>query len=172
MGSYVQLPALAPAIRDEFRRLDPGLTIQIDTLEQRVSKLQSKPRFQSLLLGGFAAAGLILSAIGLYGVIALLVTQRTSEIGIRMALGATPGNIRNMVLSQAASWLLTGIAAGSLAAVASARLIDSLLFGTSPMAPMPLIGALASLSAAVLLAAWLPARRAARTDPTRALRYE
>ena len=165
-------PALAPAIRDEFRRLDPGLTIQIDTLEQRVSQLQSKPRFHSLLLGGFAAAGLILSAIGLYGVIALLVTQRTAEIGIRMALGATPANIRNSVLSQAASWLFAGIGIGSLGAAASVKLIESLLFGTSPMAPLPIIGAVASLSAAVLLAAWLPARRAARTEPTRALRYQ
>ncbi len=165
-------PALAPAIRDEFRRLDPGLTIQIDTLEQRVSKLQSKPRFQSLLLGGFAGAGLILSAIGLYGVIALLVTQRTSEIGIRMALGATPANIRNMVLSQATSWLIAGIGIGSVAAAASAKLIESLLFGTGPVAPLPIIGALVSLSTAVLVAAWLPARRAARTEPTRALRYE
>jgi len=165
-------PAIAPAIRDEFRRLDPRLTVQIDTLEERVGALQSKPRFQTLLLGGFALAGLLLSAIGLYGVIALLVAQRTPEIGVRMALGATPRDVLQMVLSQAGIWLICGLAIGLAAAAGSARWIESLLFGTTPRDPLPIVAAALALSAAGLLASWLPARRAARVEPVQALRYE
>jgi predicted permease len=162
-------PALAPAIRDTFRQLDPRLTVQIDTLDQRVSGLRTKPRFQTLLLGGFALAGLLLAAIGLYGVMALLVTQRTREIGIRMAIGATPGAIRTLVLRQAAVWLVTGIGAGLAAAAAAKSLIESHLYGTPPTARMPILAAVTALAAAALLAAWLPARRAATLDPLRAL---
>jgi len=165
-------PAIVPVIRDEIRRVDPRLTVQVDTVEQRVGKLQAKPRFQTLLLGGFALAGLLLTAIGLYGVIALLVAQRTPEIGIRMALGATSADVRRMILSQAGAWLGAGLSLGLMAAVAARRLIESLLFGTAPDAPVPLLAAVAALSAAAMLAAWLPARRAARIDPVRALRYE
>ncbi|MBI2687801.1 MAG: ABC transporter permease [Acidobacteria bacterium] len=165
-------PAISAAVRDEFRRLDPRLTVQIDTLDQRVGKLQSRPRFQALLLGGFAFSGLLLAAIGLYGVIALLVAQRTPEIGVRMALGATPGDVLRMVLSQAGVWLAIGLVLGLAAAAASAKLIESLLFGTTPDAPAPIAGAVLALSAAALLAGWLPARRAARVEPVQALRYE
>ncbi|HEU0124087.1 MAG TPA: ABC transporter permease [Bryobacteraceae bacterium] len=164
--------AIVPLIREEFRRLDPRLTVQIDTLDERVSKLQARPRFQTLLLGGFAGAGLLLAGIGLYGVIALLVTQRTAEIGIRMALGATPGDVRSMVLRQAGGWLAAGVMVGLAAATASRKLLESLLFGTAPDAPGPVVLAVVTLSAAALLAGWLPARRAARIEPVRALRYE
>lgn len=165
-------PAIAPAIREEFRRLDPRLTVQIDTLDQRVGKLQSRPRFQTLLLGGFALSGLLLAAIGLYGVVALLVAQRTPEIGVRMALGATPGDVLRMVLSQAGIWLAVGLAAGLAAAAVSAKLIESLLYGTTPRDPLPIAGAVLALSVATLVAGWLPARRAARVEPVTALRYE
>jgi ABC-type antimicrobial peptide transport system permease subunit len=165
-------PALAPALRDEFRRLDPRVTVQIDTLNERIAKLQAKPRFQTLLLGGFALAGLLLAAIGLYGVIALLVTQRIPEIGIRVALGATPSNVRRMVLGQAGVWLAAGLALGAAGAAAARKAIESLLFGTPPNAPLPLLAAIALLSVVGLAAAWLPARRAARVEPVQALRYE
>ena len=165
-------PALAAAIRDEFRQLDPRLTVQIDTVDQRVSSLRTKPRFQTLLLGGFALAGLLLAAIGLYGVIALLVVQRTREIGIRMAIGATPGAIRNMVLRQASGWLAAGIAVGLVAAAGSVKLIESQLYGTPTTSVLPPAVAVAVLCGAGLVAAWLPARRAARVEPVRALRCE
>lgn len=165
-------PALGPAIRDEFRQMDPRLTLQIDTLDQKVRSLRAKPRFQTLLLGGFALAGLTLAGIGLYGVIALLVAQRTREIGIRMAIGATPAGIRNMVLRQATMWLAAGIALGSFAALGSARLIESQLYGTAPTAMLPFFAAVAVLGGVGLAAAWLPARRAARVEPVTALRYE
>jgi ABC-type antimicrobial peptide transport system permease subunit len=165
-------PALAAAIRDEFRQLDPRLTVQIDTVDQRVSSLRTKPRFQTLLLGGFALAGLLLAAIGLYGVIALLVTQRTREIGIRMAIGATPGAIRSMVLRQASGWLVAGIAVGLVAAAGSVKLIESQLYGTPSTSILPAAVAVAVLCGAGLVAAWVPARRAARVEPVRALRCE
>lgn len=165
-------PALIPAVREEFRQLDPRLTLQINTLDEQVSSLRARPRFQTLLLGGFALGGLLLAAIGLSGVMGLLVTQRTPEIGIRMALGATPTNVRRMILSQAGAWLGAGLLLGLMAAVAARKLIESLLFGTAPDAPLPLLAAVAALSATAMLAAWLPARRAARVEPVRALRYE
>jgi len=165
-------PALAPAIREEFRQLDPRLTVQIDTLDEQVRNLRTKPRFQTLLLGGFAIGGLLLAAIGLSGVMGLLVTQRTREIGIRMALGATPGAVRRMILSQAGAWLGAGLLIGLTAAAAARKLIESLLFGTAPDAPLPIIAAVVALSATAMIAAWLPARRAARLEPVRALRHE
>lgn len=165
-------PALAPAIRDEFRRLDPRLTVQIETLDQRVGKLRARPRFQTLLLGGFAATGLLLAAIGLYGVIALLVTRQLPEIGIRLALGASPAQVRAMVLGTAARWLAAGLALGLAAAAASARWISGMLFETDVSAPLPVLAAVVTLLLAGLLAAWIPARRAARTDPVQALRWD
>jgi ABC-type antimicrobial peptide transport system permease subunit len=146
--------------------------VQIDTVDQRVSSLRTKPRFQTLLLGGFALAGLLLAAIGLYGVIALLVTQRTREIGIRMAIGATPGAIRSMVLRQASGWLVAGIAVGLVAAAGSVKLIESQLYGTPSTSILPAAVAVAVLCGAGLVAAWVPARRAARVEPVRALRCE
>ena len=99
-------------------------------------------------------------------------TQRTAEIGIRMALGATPADVRRMILSQAGAWLGAGLFLGVMTAAAARRLIESMLFGTAPDAPLPILAAVVALSAAALLAAWLPARRAARVEPVRALRCE
>jgi hypothetical protein len=163
---------LAGAIREEFRQVDPRLTVQIDTLDDRVRQLQARPRFQTLLLGGFAGAGLLLAAIGIYGVIALLVAQRTPEIGVRMALGATPGAIGGLVLGQAGRWLAAGTVLGLAGAAGAVRYLESQLFGTAPTAPVPLVAAVVLLGVAALAAAWVPARRAARVDPVQALRYE
>lgn len=151
-------PALAPAIRAEFQQLDPRLTVQIETLESRVSKLQSKPRFQTLLLSAFAAIGLLLSAIGLYGVVALLISQRAEEFAIRQALGATPADIEKLILRQATNWLTAGLGLGLLIAMASAKAIESLLFNTPPTAALPIAAAALTLTATTYLAARLPAR--------------
>ncbi len=170
---YVLLRAdtrVMPFVREAFRELDPRLTVQFETLDDRVRHMRARPRFQSMLLGGFAVAGLILAAIGLYGVMALLTAQRTSEIGVRMALGATAGNIRAMVLRQVGWWTATGVAIGLCGATACARLIEGLLYGVKATAPLPLAGAVVTLTLAALAAAWTPARRASHVAPVEALR--
>ncbi len=170
---YVLLRAdtrVMPFVRETFRELDPRLTIQFEALDDRVRNMRARPRFQSMLLGGFAVAGLVLAAVGLYGVMALLTAQRTGEIGVRIALGATTGDIRVMVLRQAGWWTVAGVVIGLCGAAACARLIEGLLYGVKPMAPLPLAVAVLSLTFAALLAAWLPARRASLVSPVEALR--
>lgn len=170
---YVLLRADArvmPFVREAFRELDPRLTVQFETLDERVRNMRARPRFQSMLLGGFAVAGLVLAAIGLYGVMALLTAQRPGEIGVPMALGATAGDIRAMVLRQARAWSIVGSAIGLCGAGACARLIEGLLYEVKPTAPLPLAGAVLSLTLSVWVAAWLPARRASQVAPLEALR--
>ncbi len=170
---YVLLRAdtrVMPLVREAFRELDPRLTMQLETLDDRVRNMRTRPRFQSMLLGGFAVTGLVLAAIGLYGVMALLTAQRTGEIGVRMALGATAGDISAMVLRQAGWWTAAGIAAGLCGAAACARSIEGLLYGVKVTAPLPLAGAVACLTVTALAAAFAPARRASRVAPFEALR--
>jgi putative ABC transport system permease protein len=164
--------ALARWVRATVTALDPALPVDLETLDQRVGKLAQRPRFNAWLLGLFAAMGLLLSAIGLYGVVSFLVAQRTREIGVRMALGATPGAIVQLVLGHAVRWTLAGAALGAAASLFAARLLAALLFQVSARDPWILAAAIAALSATALLAAWVPSRRAARVDPIQALRQE
>ncbi|MBM3783221.1 MAG: FtsX-like permease family protein [Acidobacteria bacterium] len=159
-----------PFAREVFRTLDPRLVVEVESLDERVGKHRERPRFRTLLLGGFAVTGLLLAAIGLYGVIALLTAQRTGEIGIRIALGATAGAIRTMVLRQAGAWTLAGVALGLAGAAAVSDWLRTLLFEVKPSAPGPLLAAVAVLLLAAFAAAWLPARRASRVEPVQALR--
>jgi predicted permease len=164
--------ALARWVRATVAALDPTLPVDIETLDQRVGKLAQRPRFNAWLLGLFAAMGLLLSAIGLYGVISFLVAQRTQEIGVRMALGATPGAVARLVLGHAARWTLAGAALGVVGSWFAARLLAAMLFHVSARDPWVLAAAVAALWAIAMLAAWLPSRRAARVDPMQALRQE
>ncbi len=159
-------------LRDAVSTLDPTLPVGTDTLGQSVAKLAERPRFSAALLSLFATAGLLLTALGIYGVVALLVSQRTQEIGIRVALGATPGDVTRMMVWQTSLWIGIGAALGILGSVAAARWIGSLLFGIRANDPATLAEAAALLLIVALLGAWVPARRAARIDPMVALRYE
>jgi predicted permease len=164
--------ALARWIRATVAALDPTLPVNIETLDQRVGQLAQRPRFNAWLLGLFAGMGLLLSAIGLYGVISFLVAQRTQEIGVRMALGATPGAVARLVLGHAARWTFAGAALGVVGSWFAARLLEAMLFHVSARDPWILAAAVAALWATAMLAAWVPSRRAARVDPMQALRQE
>jgi putative ABC transport system permease protein len=144
----------------------------IAPLNQKVAATTSQPRFFTLLLGIFGALAVILAAVGAYGVLAYMVRQRTNELGIRMALGAQPGDLLTMVLSQGCRVALIGLAIGLVGALLTARLLSSLLFGLKATDPATFIAAAVLLSTVALLASYLPARRATKVDPMVALRYE
>jgi len=163
---------MASTVRGLIAELDPAVPVTVQTLEERAGQLTITPRFDALLLVGFAGVGLILAAIGIYGVIAFLVGQRTREVGVRMALGATPTAVTRMFLGHAAGWTLAGIAVGVAGSLAVTKLLASMLFQVTARDPWSLAAAPAALLAVALAAAWLPARRAARIDPVRTLREE
>ncbi|MFN7992776.1 MAG: ABC transporter permease [Bryobacteraceae bacterium] len=164
--------AMARWIRAEVNALDPTLPVSVETLDQRVGKLAQRPRFNALLLGLFASVGLLLSAIGLYGIMSFLVAERTREIGVRMALGATPAVVTKLILGHASRWCAAGAVLGAAGAWLATRVLQSMLFQVSAKDPWTLSAALALLLAVGLLAAWIPSRRAARIDPIAALRRD
>jgi ABC-type antimicrobial peptide transport system permease subunit len=141
-------------------------------MDEMIAPQLAAPRFDALLLSLFACAALILAAIGLYGVMASAVSQQTREFGVRMALGATPDIVRKMVLGRALVVSGCGVAVGLLGALAGSRVLTSLLFEVSPFDPITLICVSLLLLAVALFAAYLPARRATKIDPGRALRAE
>jgi ABC-type antimicrobial peptide transport system permease subunit len=152
--------------------IDPALPVTIETMQTRVDRLSERARFLAALIALFAAFGLLLAAIGLYGVLSFLVAQRTREIGVRIALGATPGQIARMAVHQAGVWTLTGMAAGCVASAALGRIARGALFQVSPFDPLSLAAAALVLAMAAAIAAWRPARRAAQVDPAVSLREE
>jgi predicted permease len=167
-----QPQAMANLLCADLADLDPTLPVTIETLRERFGRLTETPRFNALLLSGFAAAGLLLAAIGIYGVVAFLVSQRTREVGLRMALGATPPAITRLFLLHAARWTAAGLCLGLAGSLAATLLLRGLLFEVPEHDVGSIVAAAAILSAAALAAAWLPSRRAARIDPVRTLREE
>jgi putative ABC transport system permease protein len=165
--------SLVPAIRDTLRQLDKDQPIaKVSTMDTLVADSFSRSRFTTLLLSAFAAVALILACIGIYGVMAFAVTQRTNEFGIRMALGAQQGDVLRLVLGQGTKLALAGISIGIVAALALTRLMSSLLFGVSASDPVTFIVVAILLAAVALAACYIPARRAMKVDPMIALRYE
>jgi putative ABC transport system permease protein len=153
--------------------LDPELPLaRVQTLEAVVARSVSEPRFYAILLGAFAAMAVGLAALGIFGVTSYAVVQRSREIGIRVALGADPRDVRGMVLRDALALTLLGVAIGLAGAAALSRVMASLLFQLSPTDPATLGGVGLALVAVALLASYLPARRATRVDPLAALRSE
>jgi putative ABC transport system permease protein len=185
---YKQLPWQAPpvilrtavpprmlesAVRKEMAALDSMVPVfQVRTMDELLSTQVTEPRFHTVLLGCFAGVALLLTMVGLYGVMAYSVTRRTREIGVRMALGASRSTVLSMIIKQALVLLVAGLVLGLAASLAADRLLQSMLFGISALNPAVLgsSGLLVALTG--LLAAYLPARRAAKVDPMVALRYE
>jgi putative ABC transport system permease protein len=164
---------LVASIRRELAALDPDQAVSnVATMEQLLADSISLRRFSMLLLIIFASMALVLAAIGIYGVISYSVTQRTHEIGIRMALGAQASDVVKMVLGGGMRLVLGGIVLGLAASFALTRLMTSLLYGVSTVDPLTFVFVAALLSGVALLACYIPARRATKVDPMEALRYE
>ena len=171
--SAAELSGLQAAFRNVVHDYDKNIYVpNLETLEQRIGTTLAQPRFNTMLLGTFAGVAMILAAIGIYGVIAYSVAQRTREIGIRMALGAQRRNMLQMILWQSASLVGIGLFAGLLSALALTRLMTSLLYGVTAYDLSIYAIVMIVLSSAALLASYFPARRAMHVDPMVALRYE
>jgi putative ABC transport system permease protein len=166
-------PKLAASeLRGLFASLDPTLPVEISTMRDRLDRATGRPRFQATLLAAFAAIGVLLAAIGLSGVMSFLVAQRRREIGVRMALGATPGSIVKLTLAFAARSTAAGIVIGGTGAFVATRWLRAQLFQVAPGDPRPLGLAVGLLVLVALIAAAGPARRAAQVDPMTTLRAE
>ena len=164
---------MVPAIRDAIEKMNSeNVMYETKPLEQVVAESLADRQFSMILLGVFAALALLLSSIGIYGVISYVVGQRTHEIGIRMALGAQPGHVLRLMLGEGMRMALVGVAIGIVAALGLTQLMTNMLFGVSAADPITFCGVALVLAGVALTACYIPARRAMRVDPMVALRYE
>jgi putative ABC transport system permease protein len=160
-------------VRDKINQLDRNVSLgQIRPFDTYLSEIVAQPRFNSLLLGIFASLALLLTALGLYGVLSYSVVQRTQEIGIRMALGAQGRDVLKLVLGQGMKLVLLGAGIGLAGAYAAAQLLEGLLYGVTATDPLTFAAVVGFLMVVALLACWIPARRATKVDPMIALRTE
>ena len=164
---------LADALRRETKAAIPNLPApKIRLLSERVSESIAQPRFQAALLNLFGGIGLLLAAVGIYGVLAYAVTQRRREIGIRMALGAQRRDVLALIIGQGLRLTSVGVAAGLAIAAMTTRVVRNQLYEVQPADPLTFVATALGLTAVALLACWLPARTATRMDPLAALRCE
>jgi ABC-type antimicrobial peptide transport system permease subunit len=176
--SYVMRTAVAPqglaaSARRAIGEVDPHLALaQVRTLQEILDRASAQMAFTMVLLVIAASVALLLGVIGIYGVMSYIVSQRTGEIGVRLALGAAPATVAGMIVRQGGLVALAGITVGLVTAFAGSRLIESLLYGVSPRDPAVFVATTLVLLGIALLACWLPARRAARLSPLEALRTE
>ena len=167
------LQSLVPDVRTVLRGVDPELPNgDFQPLEQLVDQAVSPRRFVTILLGGFSLLALILASLGIYGVISYSVNQRTNEIGIRIALGASTLGVLRLVLTQGVKLVVIGLLIGLATAFALTRVLSSLLFGIGATDPLTFLAIAFLLTGVALLACYIPARRATKVDPMIALRYE
>jgi putative ABC transport system permease protein len=165
--------AVAAGLRDALSEIDKALPLdQVETMEQLVSASVSPPRFRTLLLVAFSFLALVIASVGIYGVMNYLVSQQIREFGIRLAVGATQGDLLLDVLRRAAVLIVAGLGLGLLGSAMLARAITDLLYGVSALDPLTFVAVSLLLAAVALLASYIPARRATRVDPLTALRYE
>jgi putative ABC transport system permease protein len=165
--------AVAAAIRNQVMALDPEQPIfQVRSMQSLLDESVAQPRFNTLLLTLFASLALVLAAIGIYGVMSYAVTQRTHEIGVRMALGAQQNDVLRMIVANAMWLAVIGLVAGLVGSLIATRLLSGLLFEVNPTDPLTFLVITAILGLIALLAGFIPARRATRVDPIVALRYE
>lgn len=163
--------ALATPFRNLMREIDREVPVySVMTMDERVGASIGAQRFYASLIGVFAVVALALAAVGLYGVIAYAVSQRTHELGVRVALGATTDRISRMVISEGLMLTGIGVGIGIAGALLLGRVVSSLLFGVSSRDPMTLVSVVVALGGIAMVASWLPARRAARVDPLIAIR--
>jgi putative ABC transport system permease protein len=161
------------SVRDAVRALEPASLIEhVQTMSERIDDSISTRRLNLLLFGLFAGLALLLAALGLYGVVAYAAEQRTHEFGIRVALGAQPGDVLRLVLGEGLKLVLAGVAIGAIATLSLARLMTGLLFGVEPTDPLTLAAVALLLAVVAVAACWLPAQRATRVEPVIALRSE
>ena len=164
--------AVAPWVRTQIAQIDPTLPIDVETLSESVGRLTDRPRFETALLGFFAFCGLLMAVIGLYGVIAFVATQRTQEIGVRMALGATRYNVLHLIAGEGVRLIAVGGVLGLGAALAASQMLKSLLFNVGPYDPLSYAAVAVLLVLVALIATLIPARAAMKIEPVVALRYE
>ena len=163
----------ASALRSAVAEIDPNQPIvKMRTMEDNMAATVAQPRFRTWLIGIFAALALLLAAVGIYGVMSYSVTQRTSEIGIRVTLGAQPNDVFRTVVGEGLRYALLGVAIGVAAGLALTRLLASFLYGISAYDPVTFLAVATLLIAVSAAASFFPARRATRVDPIVALRYE
>jgi hypothetical protein len=170
-GNHI-VTALPAAVRAEVAALDPAVPVTVEPLARRYARLTDRPRFHALLLAIFAGAGVVLAAIGLYGMVAFHTAQRAKELAVRVALGARPGQVVRLVVGETAAWIGIGAAVGLVGAWFGAAWLRSLLFGVAERDPLSIGLAVMVLVVCAAVAAWVPARRAAAADPNRVLRSE
>jgi putative ABC transport system permease protein len=165
--------ALESAVRQEIRKLDPAMAAYNEsTMEEHLRNALFLPRLAATLFGVFGVSGVLLAAVGLYGVMSYAVSRRTKEIGIRMALGAQVDGVQRMIVGQGMRLALIALVLGLVAAFAVARLFGGFLYGVRSDDAVTFVGVPVLLGGVVLIASWIPARRAARVDPMVALRWE
>ena len=166
--------SMVPSVRDLVGQIDPEATLELNvaSMAERLSHSVARPRLYAVLLGIFAGIAAILAAVGIYGIVAYAVTQRTREIGIRMALGARGREVLALVVKQGMAVVMVGVGIGLAGAIAVTRYLDTMLFGLSPLDTMTFAGVSLAFVFTAILACYIPARRAAKVDPMVALRHE
>jgi predicted lysophospholipase L1 biosynthesis ABC-type transport system permease subunit len=166
------LATLIKSMRQQAMNADPQMPVKFLTIDQVISSSLDNRRFGLVMVGGFAGAALLLAMVGLYGIMAYITAERTTEVGIRMALGAQRGNILRLILGQSFAMVAVGAIAGLLLALGTNRFLGTLLYGVSPTDPRTYATVVLLLGLVAFVATYIPARRATRIEPILALRHE